>query len=330
MSDKRLSKIGLGTMNFGVRTDSTEALAILEVSVGSGITLINTADVDYSGRSEQIVGQFIAAHNCRSELFLSAEIADKNLGVPHAPKLDAAHLVPAAANTLSRLNVDYVDRFFLPRPNFTIPIEQTLADANILIKKGFCKSIGVSTFPAWMTAKGIMAANANSDIAQISGELSPYNLLDRRCENARLPMTRNFGIEFFAWAPLAQGLLAGRYDDAIGDEVALPLDSRAKVLGGIYRERISSKAVEIARRFTALAKAQKIAPACAAIAWCLSAVGVTAAIVGPRTRDQMTEVIRAKNVQLAQAFLDQCDLLVPPGSARANFHNSAPWMLETL
>lgn len=330
MGHSPMSRIGIGTMNFGVRTESSTAFKILEKALDKGITLINTADVDYSGRSEKLVGEFIAAHGCRSQLYLSVEIADINLGVPNAPKLDAEHLIPAANNSLSRLGVDYVDRFFLPRPNMKIPIERTLAAVNILVEQGACKDIGVSTFPAWLTAKAIMAARMDGKLARVAGELSPYNLLDRRCENARLPMVRNFEIDFFAWAPLGQGLLAGRYDQMAHDGDSLPIHSRAAVLGGLYKQRVSAKAIEVARAFVQLAKSHGMTPANAAVKWCLSTEGVTAVIVGPRTLEQMAEISEVGKVNPAPDFFYLCDTLVPPGTACADFHNSAPWMLESV
>jgi aryl-alcohol dehydrogenase-like predicted oxidoreductase len=135
-------------------------------------------------------------------------------------------------------------------------------------------------------------------------------------------MCQAHGLGIFAWAPMAQGVLAGRYSDAS----APPTDSRAARRGGIYAQRVTQRGIEVGDRFVALAQEHGIPPAQLALLWVKDQPGITAPIFGPRTLEQLEHILPVLEMRLSDELRAACDRLVPPGSAVVNFHNSAPWM----
>jgi aryl-alcohol dehydrogenase-like predicted oxidoreductase len=143
-----------------------------------------------------------------------------------------------------------------------------------------------------------------------------------------LPNCWRWGMEFYAWAPLAQGLLAGRYTSGT---LNLPPDSRAEVIGGIYRERVSNiRAREAAAQFVSLCHRHGLDPAAAALAWTMRRPGVTGTVFGPRTSAHVVAASSAPDISPGDQFSTAVDQINPPGSACVSFFNSAPWMLERI
>ena len=152
-------------------------------------------------------------------------------------------------------------------------------------------------------------------------EQPPYNLLDRRIENEFIPMCQAYDMGIIAWAPLAHGVLAGRYRDAAN----LPEGSRG-ALRDVFRERITQAGVESGQQFDRLSKAQGCSSAQLAVAWVLHRPGITASILGPRTATQLKELLPAAGLTLTEDTLKGCDALVPPGRHVVNYFNTSLWM----
>jgi aryl-alcohol dehydrogenase-like predicted oxidoreductase len=158
--------------------------------------------------------------------------------------------------------------------------------------------------------------------ARFISEQPPYNLLDRRIENELVPLCQKYELALIPWSPMAMGILAGRYSQ----ERTYPSGSRAELRGGIYAARISQAGIETGKQFVKLAQEHQMAPAQLAVLWVKDQPGITAPIIGPRTLEQLDHLLPVMELQLAETFRTACDQLVPPGSAVANFHNTAPWM----
>jgi aryl-alcohol dehydrogenase-like predicted oxidoreductase len=167
-----------------------------------------------------------------------------------------------------------------------------------------------------------LAISDRRGFARYCLEQPPYNLLDRRIENELVPLCAEHGLGMVAWCPMAQGMLTGRYDSA----TKFPKDSRAGLRGGIYAERICSRGIEIGQKFVALAQRVGIPPVQLAVLWVKDQPGITAPIIGPRTLDHLEGLLPVGDMNLNEAVRQECDELVPPGSAVADFHNSAAWM----
>lgn len=321
----KVSSFCLGTMNFGNPTSIDDAHKMLEFAIDNGINFLNMADMDYSGRSEEIVGKFLQGYQRREKLFLSVEISGPDMGVPEEPNLSRKYIFQAIDKALKRLGTDYIDLYNIPRPNYNIPIEETLSALTDLVHAGKIRYIGTSTFPAWMVIEAILLSEKNGFVKPVA-ELSPYNILDRRIENELIPMALKYSIGIIPWAPLAQGVLAGRYDNYPD----FPKDSRAARIGGIYKLRVTKQGVKIASKLTKLASNSGKTLAQFSYLWVKNQPGVVAPIVGVRTLKQLKEFVPVFEKELSQQELNQCDNLVSQGSAITSFFNSAPWMKMSI
>jgi len=223
------------------------------------------------------------------------------------------------------LQTDYIDLYQVHRPSPSIPVDETLGALTDLVRQGKVRYIGSSTHPAWKIMEAIMVSELKG-YARFVSEQPPYNLLDRRIENEIVPMCQAYGLGLITWAPLAQGVLAGRYSSATD----LPVDSRGALRGGIYSERITQPGIEIGKRLVALAHEHDIPPAQLATLWVKDQPGITAPIIGPRTIEQLEHLLPVLDMTLSEDLAASCDRLVPPGSAVASFHNSAEWMKQRL
>jgi aryl-alcohol dehydrogenase-like predicted oxidoreductase len=157
-------------------------------------------------------------------------------------------------------------------------------------------------------------------------EESPYNLLDRRIENELIPMAQRLGLGLITWAPMAMGVLAGRYTK----ESDYPKGSRAALRGGFYADRVTKRGIEVGREFVKLAEEAGINGAQLSILWCKDQPGITAPLVGPRTVKHLEDVLPVLEMKLSDDLRAACDALVSPGSAVADFHNTADWMKATV
>ena len=192
---------------------------------------------------------------------------------------------------------------------------------NDLVRQGKVRYVGCSTTPAWKVMESIMASELRGYVRIVS-EQSPYNLLDRRLENEMVRLCQEYQVAIFPWSPLAMGILAGRY----ATPIQTPAESRAALRGGIYAERVTARGIEVGNQFVQLAKDHGMSPAQLAVLWVKDQPGITAPLIGPRTMQQLEHFLPVLEMQLGDQVRTACDELVPPGSAVADFHNSAPWM----
>ena len=153
-------------------------------------------------------------------------------------------------------------------------------------------------------------------------EESPYNLLDRRIENELIPLAQENGLGILTWSPLAHGVLLGVYSK----EDVYPPDSRAGARGAFYADRVTAKGIEVGKKFVKLAKETGMTPSQLGILWCKDQPGVTAPLIGPESVKQVEDLLPVMEMTLDDSLREACDNLVPPGSAVANFHNTAAWM----
>lgn len=214
------------------------------------------------------------------------------------------------------MQADYIDLYQIHQPSFEVPIDETLGALTDLVRQGKVRYIGSSTAPAWKVMEAILVSEMKGYRRFVS-EQPQYNLLDRRIENEVVPMCQYYGLGLIPWSPLAMGMLAGRY----ADDQPHPEDSRAVLRGDIYAERIAPRAVKAGNRFARMADERGISPIQLAVLWVKDQPGITAPIIGPRTVEQLEQMIPVMEMQLDESLRKICDKIVPPGSAVANFHN---------
>jgi aryl-alcohol dehydrogenase-like predicted oxidoreductase len=324
-SGLKVSCLCLGTDNFGNPTSEAEAVRIIAAALDGGINLIDTADLYAAGESERILGRALKASGRRDQVVLASKAHYPTGPGPNDRGNSRLHLMRACEDSLRRLQTDVIDLYQLHRPDFDVPLDETLRALDDLVRQGKIRYIGSSTAPAWHIMEAIMVSELRGFVRFVS-EQSPYNLLDRRIENELLPMIRRQGLGLITWSPLAMGMLAGRYSKG----QAPPTDSRAVLRGGIYAERVTPRGVEVGNRFASLAREHAIPPAQLAVLWVKDQPGVTAPIIGPRTLDQLMGMLPVAEMQLSHELRVACDDLSAPGGVIASFFNSAPWMSQRV
>ena len=320
----KVSPLVLGTANFADPTPEDEAHRIVDRAIDAGINLIDSGDVYAAGDSERFIGRALKNNGLRDRVLLATKAHYPVGPGPNDGGNSRLHLIQACQDSLARLQVDHIDLFQLHRPSMEIPIDETLRALDDLVRWGMVRYIGCSTHPAWKAQEMVLTSELKG-YARVVSEQPPYNLLDRRIENELVPMCRANGLGIFSWSPMAMGILAGRYGS-----LDFPGDSRAALRGGIYADRVTARGIEVGERFGALAGDIGITPAQLANLWVKDQPGITAPILGPRTVAQLDELLPVMDMTLDEATRAACDELVPPGSAVANFHNSADWMKMTL
>jgi 1-deoxyxylulose-5-phosphate synthase len=317
----RVSPLCLGTDNFANPTPEQEAIQIIDRALDGGINFIDTSNSYARGESERIIGTALKANGRRQEVVLATKVHYPVGPGPNDRGNSRRHIIQACDDSLRRLQTDYIDLYQTHRPDLDIPLDETLGALTDLVRQGKVRYIGSSTAPAWHVMEALMVSDRQG-LARFVTEQPPYNLLDRRIENELVPLCRRHGLGIICWSPMAMGLLAGRYRD-IDD---LPADSRAVLRGGIYAERVTERGIRVGNRFTELARAHGFDPARLAVLWVKDQPGITAAITGPRTVQQLENLLPVIEMSLSEELRAACNTLVPPGSAVANFFNTAPWM----
>ncbi|MDE0065066.1 MAG: aldo/keto reductase [Gammaproteobacteria bacterium] len=332
----QVSPFALGTDNFMDPTPADESARILEMAMDAGINLLDTGDVYADGAGEKIIGETLKRTGRRDKMLIATKV-DHGKRRPGFTLDDPAYVGPndhghsrlniirACEKSLERLQTDYIDLYQIHRPSPHIPWDEQLFALDTLVRQGKVRYIGTSTHPAWAVMNAIMVSEMKG-YARMVSEQPPYNLLDRRIENELLPMCREHGLGVITWSPMAMGVLAGRYTDAS----EFPEDSRAVLRGGFYADRVTRAGIEVGIEFAKIAQGLGLTAAQLAVVWVKGQPGVTAPLIGPRTVEQLTEFLAVLETELDDEIRAACDALVPPGSAVANFHNTAGWMKQTI
>jgi aryl-alcohol dehydrogenase-like predicted oxidoreductase len=318
----KVSPLCLGAMTWGRETDQAEADRILGAALEAGLNFVDTANVYNDGESERVVGR--ALRGVRERVILATKFQGRMGDGPNDGGHSRLHILRACEDSLRRLGTDHIDLYYSHRPSPDTPIEETLSALTDLVRAGKVCYIGCSTHPAWQVMEAL-AASQRRGFERYVVEQPPYNLLDRRIENELVPLCLRYGVGLVPWAPLAQGVLAGRY---AGD--ARPGDSRAVVRGGIYEERVTTVGVQAAARFAEIARGRGISPAQLALLWVKDQPGVVAPIVGVRTLAHLQEALPVLEMTLTDEERAASDAINPPGSALVDFHNTAGWMKMRL
>lgn len=324
-SGMKVSPICLGTFNFASPTTESESMRLVERAVASGINFVDTSNNYTNGESERIVGRAIAHIGDRHNIVLATKAHFPVGPGPNDSGNSRLHLIQACEDSLKRLGTSHIDLYQLHRPSFDIPVEETLGALTDLIRQGKIRYIGCSTFPAWKVMEALMVSELKN-YARFVSEQPPYNLLDRRIENELVPLCDAHGLGIIPYAPMAQGVLAGRYEGAN----EFPSDSRAARIGGVFAGRVTPSGIAVAKRLADLAREHGVSRAQLAILWVKDQPAITAPIFGPRTLDQLEQILPVLDMDLSDELRAACDALVPPGSVVTNFHNGCTWMKQQV
>jgi aryl-alcohol dehydrogenase-like predicted oxidoreductase len=322
----QVSPICLGTDNFANPTPEEESREIINHALDQGINLIDTANSYADGQSEEIIGRYLKISGRRDDVILATKVhypvGEKGINDRGNSR---KHIIKACEDSLRRLQTDYIDIYQTHRVCMQTPLQETLGALTDLQRQGKIRHAGSTTSPSWKITEASLLAEYRGFTRMVSEQI-PYNLLDRRVENEVLPAAAAASLAVFVWSPMAMGLLTGRYDNAKPETFNTPRFNR----GGIYAERITAKAADAGQQFVGIAEQFGIKPAHLALLWVKDQPGITAPLCGPRTLDQLKDIVPVMEMSLSEEMRIACDELVPPGSAIANFLNSAPWMKGKL
>jgi aryl-alcohol dehydrogenase-like predicted oxidoreductase len=327
-----VSSLCLGTDNFADPTAEEECIRILDMSLDAGINMVDTGDVYADGEGEKIIGRALKANGKRHQTLIATKVDhgrrrpgysldDPALFGPNDHGHSRLNIIRACENSLKRLGTDYIDLYQIHRPSPDIPWEEQIGALDQLVRQGKVRYIGCSTHAPWTVMEALMVSELKN-YARFVCEQPPYNLLDRRIENEMIPLCQKHGLGLIAWAPMAMGVLAGRYTSPD----SFPKNSRAALRGGFYADRVTEKGIQVGLQFNQLAADVGLTPAQLAIVWVRDQPGITAPLIGPRTVEQLIDLLPVIDVELSNETRAACDKLVPPGSVVADFHNTADWM----
>ena len=329
----QVSRLCLGCMNFGGRTETAVATQIIDTAIDNGINFIDTANVyghepgNYHqgrGRSEQIVGQALQPSSKRSQIVLATKVHYPMYSGPNGSGNSRRHIIEQCHESLRRLNTDYIDLYQLHAADVRVPIDETLRALDDLIRAGKVRYIGTSGFPAWKLMEALWVAK-ELGLNRFVCEQPPYNLLDRRIERELVPMAQTYSLGIITWAPLAGGFLTGKYRP---DE-AVPDNSRfSEFWVGFGKVHYQPSVFEVIAGLTAVATEKGYSLAQIALAWQLYQPGITAPIIGPRTIAQLTNGLDALTVDLTTDDLARLNEIAPPGQVTVPYYSGGDELWE--
>ena len=302
----KVSPYGLGAMMFGgiANADHDDCIAIIHKALDAGINLIDTADRYSQGESEEIVGKALKGR--RDRVVLATKVHGPMGEDPNSQGNSRRWITQAVEGSLRRLGTDHVDLYQIHRPAPDTDIEETLSVLTDLVRAGKVRAIGSSTFPASAIVEAQWVAERRG-LARFRAEQPPYSILNRSVEREVLPLCETYGMGALVWSPLAKGLLTGRYREG----EALPDSLRVKVFASQMSDAGHLRAVE---RLIPVAQAAGLSLTHMALAFAIAHPGVTSAILGPRTMQQLDDLLAGVDVVLDDETLDRIDAIVAPGT----------------
>jgi aryl-alcohol dehydrogenase-like predicted oxidoreductase len=307
----RVSSYCLGAMMFGAagNPDHEDCVRIIHTALDGGINFIDTADVYSQGESEEIVGT--ALRGRRDDVVLATK-AHGAMGEDINMKGNSRRwIVREVENSLRRLQTDYLDLYQIHRPDQHTEIEETLSALSDLVHSGKVRAIGSSTFPAAQIVEAQWTAEKRGYV-RFRSEQPPYSIFVRGIEAEVLPTCQKYGMGVIPWSPLAAGWLTGRIRQDTGVDMTR---DRARRLPAHFDQALPGNRAKLA----AVEELVKVAAeaGCSlthmAMAFVAGNPAVTSAIIGPRTMDQLTDLLAGASVTLDDDVLDRIDQIVPPG-----------------
>jgi NDP-hexose 2,3-enoyl reductase len=304
----RVSRLCLGTMNFGPKTTEPDSFQIMDRALDLGIQFFDTANV-YGwklgeGVTEQIVGRWFAQGGGRREAVVIATKVYGRMGEgPNDQGLSARHIIQACDESLRRLQTDWIDLYQMHHVSRSTPWEEIWQAMEVLVHQGKVRYVGSSNFAGWHLAAAQESAARRHFLGLVS-EQCIYNLLTRHVELEVLPAAEHYGIGIIPWSPLHGGLLGGAIRKIADGTAARAAEGRSADTLATHRAAIEG--------YEKLCAELGHDPADVALAWLLAQPAVTGPIVGPRTGEQLENSLRALEIKLDDETLAKLDELFPP------------------
>ncbi|MCL4521758.1 MAG: aldo/keto reductase [Firmicutes bacterium] len=303
-SGVKVSRLCLGTMNFGPLTEESDSFKIMDQALEHGINFFDTANVygwkQGEGVTEQIVGRWFAQGGGRRDKVVLATKVYGDMGSwPNQSRLSALHIRQACEASLKRLQTDHIDMYQMHHIDRETPWEEIWQAMEQLHREGKILYVGSSNFAGWNIAQAQELARSRHFMGLIS-EQSLYNLTARTIELEVIPSCKNYGLGLIPWSPLAGGLLGGVLEKA----------QQGRRASEQVQKRIESMRPQL-EAWEKLCRELGERPADTALAWLLQNPVVTAPIIGPRTITQLDESLRALEISLSSETMEALDAIFP-------------------
>jgi aryl-alcohol dehydrogenase-like predicted oxidoreductase len=299
----KVSPYALGALALGTsigNPDHDDSARIIHKALDAGINFIDTSDA--YGESEVAVGKALKGR--RDSVVLATKFSRPIGDDPNHQGASRRWIVTAVENSLRRLQTDYIDLYQVHRPDPSTDIEETLSALSDLIHSGKVRVVGTSAMPASDIIEAQWVAERRS-LERFRADQPPYSILSRGIEREVLPIAQRYGMGILVWGPLGQGMLTGRVRK--GQQTDL---RRAH----IFRHLNDEHRIDAVEQLIPLAEKAGVPMTHLALAFAIAHPGVTSAIIGPHTMEQLDDLLAAAHVTLTDDILDQIDEIVPPGT----------------
>ena len=291
----RVSSIGLGGVTFGRETDAETSFAIMDRALECGITLLDTAEAYAAGRSEEVVGQWLADRRSRQQIVLATKVT---------PPLHRERILSSAEASLRRLGTDCVDLFQLHAWDNAGPLDETLEALDALVQAGKARVVGCSNLAAWQLCKALWRQDAHG-WARMESVQPNYNLLVRDIEREMLPLCADQEIGVLSYSPLGGGFFTGKY---VPGEPA-PKGSRLDIVPGMQPIYLHESGYRVLAGLRAQAEVLGTSTTRLALAWVLGHPGITSALIGARSVEHVEQAIAAQAMGMSPELRAQLSAL---------------------
>src|SRR5664280_1136509 len=299
----KVSPYGLGALMFATQVgnpDPEDSVRIIHKALDAGINLVDTADA--YGDSEEVVGQALKGR--RDNVVLTTKVSRPMGTDPNQQGASRRWIMTAIENSLRRLQTDHIDVYQVHRPDPETDIEETLSAMTDLVRSGKVRAIGTSTMPASDIVEAQWVAERRG-LERFRTEQPPYSILNRSIEREVLPVAQRYGMGILVWGPLGQGMLTGRVRRGQDTDVR-----RAQ----IHKAFSDDRRLDAVEQLIPLAEEAGVSMPHLAMAFAISHPGVTSALLGVRTMEQLDDLLAGVDVALTDDILDRIDEIVPPGT----------------
>ena len=306
-----VSKMCLGAMMFGAwgNTDHDDSIRIIHAALDAGLNFVDTADVYAQGESEEIVAKALAGR--RDDVFLATKFFGSMGTDPNHQGASRRWITRAVESSLRRLGTDWIDLYQIHRPPVDSDIDETISALTDLVHQGKIRYFGHSTFPASQIVEAQWVSR-DRGLQRFVCEQPAYSMLVRAIEGDVLPTCQRYGMGVISYSPLTGGWLSGRWRAESGQQTS----SRAARLPERFdlSQPLNKRKLDAVEQLAQLAEGAGLTLIQLAIAFVLNHPAITAAIIGPRTMEQLDSQLAAADVKLDGELLDRIDQIVPPGT----------------
>lgn len=298
-----VSAVGLGTNNFGNRTDAAQAALVLDQCVESGVNFIDTSDTYSTGKSEECIGQWMQGK--RDKVLIATKAGNPFAPGPYGTGASRLHFTKQVEGSLRRLQTDYIDLYQIHAPDRSTPIEETLRTLDDLVRAGKIRYYGTSNFPSWQIVEAQWASKSFGLNRPVS-EQPQYNLLNREVEREIVPAMAEYGVGMIPYSPLASGLLTGKYKRG---ESPPPGTRMARMPAQYLGRSLNDKNFTLVEKLQQFSEKREHTIGELAVAWLLANPVVSSVISGATKPDQVVENVKGLDWKLTPDDLKEVDAI---------------------